>query len=496
MEKDEKNEAKFKFLGRTLEFTKNIENLAEDLLQLLKSKDSSVLDPIRPIIHPKRKASAVLEFYNSYLQAAQTFKEVESKIKESGIATKPNLKIEDLETGSTLDLLGLLIREIDELEKHSEIKIANKLAADQKKSLNKYLEIIKNTVLSALERLPKVVDKLDVYSRFILKYYDTDQYLKEYIGVCQARLSFFEIENREAAILQQTKNLTEHFNMIKELNTRILGRRFSRTINDGLIQLLVLDLKTILGSYLLKIEKSQSPFHIPFLIQLYSRLRHSGGNMVEEIEQLFELKPEVMKLIFNCFIQFFGQLDLLESPNGELVSEDITVLLAEILEQFALNKDAKREWVSSFGSSFGIFSVDELGFNLCEKCLLKITSLSEQLDVRERSIYTINNIHTLREYFLKFSGLDIKQLIYKNCETVIGVLKIGLESKPPADAYKFLFGELLAAQKYYLPEEERTYIAQKLKQIVEDGTSKKTIQGNPHTLLRMISEAYAGNKAR
>jgi len=495
MENEDGNKTKLKFLDNIVDFSRKIETLTEDLYQLLKSKDNKVLDPVKPIIEPRRGASAVVAFYNMYLDAAKTFKEVEAKLDATEIFKKGNdaaLEIEDLDAVHVIELLGEFAAKIKDLENDSKIKIVSKMIEDSSKKLEKYLEVVIKVSLRALNRLPRVVDKLDVYSRFIIKHGNGDRYLKEYLEVFHSKLSFLGIENNKKALLQQTENLTGHFNMVKELNTRILGKRVAKNINKGIVQLLVLDLKAIVAKILAKIDKNQAPASIPFLIQLYARIRHREGSIVEEIEELFELKPEIIKLIFNCFIQFFGQLDLLEKPNSKLEAEELTVLLASILHEFSVNKEAKREWATKFGRSFGVSDTAELGSNFSEKCLLKITDLSSKLEIRERSIYVINNVHCFREYLDKFSGLSIKQLIYKHTETIIGLIKVEIGSKTPSEAYKYLLGDLAEVKKYSLPEEEQVYVSQSIRTMVEDRMAKKLIQGNPQLLIEAISNAYTG----
>lgn len=491
----EEKDPRIRFLNEIKEFSKTVDKLAEDLLQPLRSQDSSILDPIKPTIEPKKNATLVMEFYNAYLNAVETFKKVESKIKSAGISAKAaesKLEIKDLEEHNVLELLSSFIKNFDGLEKYASIKIVEKLVMEKRQVLDEYLEIIRKTVIGALKRLPNVVDGVDKYSKFLLRQTNSKQYIIEYMDICQSRLALFKIEESETAILQQTKDLTHYFNMVKELNVRLLGKKHSKLTKEGLILMLVLDLKGSLGTYLAKIEKSSLSSHIPFLIQLYSRIKHGDEEMVDELEHLFELKPEIMKLIFNCFIQFFGELDLLQEPNKEFQSEEIVNVLSETLKEFSLNKEAKRVWVSSFGTSFGVYQVEDLDENFCEKCLLKITELAEQLELKYHAIYTINNVHSLQKYFLRLSGLEVKQLIYKNCETIVGVFRIGLESKSPTEAYTYLSETLLADKKYYLPDEERNYVAKKLKTMIEDGASKKIIQGNPRTLLDLISEIYTG----
>lgn len=493
---DDKNEEKLKSLENIAETTRRIKLLAEDLTQLLKARDDAVLDVIKPIVEPRRNACAVLGFYSQYLDANTKFDEFNKAItnlKLDDRCKRENVEIEYLHKANILGLLETQFKTMNDLGNYKEIEIVKKTVKDHTKRIDNVLEIIKNTVMATLERLPKVVENIDLFSKFLLKHTDTKKYLQEYTEICHSRLGFFGIKDNKNAILQQTKNLTEYFNMIKELNTRILGKTFSKKVNSGLIQLIVLDLKNIIGTYLMKINKNQSPSYIPFLIQLYSRIRHSDGNMVEEIEELFELKPEIMKIMFNCFIQFFGELDLLNSPRKDLTAEKLTKILSEILCQFRNNKEVKREWCSTYGSSFGVYRIEDVDSNFSEKCLLKITELGKLIDAKKSSIYMLNNIHYLREYFVRFSGLDTKQLVYKYCENIVGFLRIGLESQTQDSIQEYLKTEIVKMKRYFLPEEERKYVTDKMRTLVEDLVSRKVIQGNVEAILEDVSRCFGND---
>ncbi|KAM0681663.1 hypothetical protein GINT2_000204 [Glugoides intestinalis] len=493
MANQEENNTKMALLEKTIEFTRKVDSFADDVLQMLKSKDSSALEPIKPAVEARRNAMKILEFYDVYLGSLEKLQEINKKIDEAGILKKAieiELSIKDLESYKILRMLEEVSTILITLEKYSAINIANKCIVDQKKKMKELVEIVKGTVLYSLKRLPKVVKHIDQYSRFVILNADKDAYLREYVDIFILRMGFVSIKNNEKAILQQTKNLTAYFGMVKELNRRILGSKCARKVNEGIIQLLVLDLKTVLSECLMKIDKDQSPEDIVFLIQLYSQLRHSGGSIAEEIEKLFELKPEIIKLIFNCFIQFFGQLDLQEKPNTSLQAEKIVILLSEILKKFSRNKEVKREWCERFGNSFGVHNVKDLNQNFCEKCLLKISELAEKVEDKLRPVYMINNIHALKDYIIKFLGLDIKKIVYKNCELVVGFLRLGLELKSPVEAYRYLFDELSKAKLMWLPEEERQYVREKIKKLFEEAITNKLIHGNPQKIVQGISEAY------
>lgn len=478
-------------------FSGRVDSLADELLNLLKTTDSQALVGIRPYIEPRKNISKIIAFYSLLQNTIREFGKVQAGFEKNQLISrsqKEAVEIEELEKCRVLDLVASVGKDITALREFKNVKIVSRILKDMEELVDLAIGMIEQSVLISLKRLPKVVDKLDTYARFALGYRESEKFVEEYTDVCLKQLGFAGIENNFAAILQRTKNLTAHFNMITDFNNRVLGKKRSRVVNDGLVKFMILDLKRILSDTLGKVEADRKPEHIPFLIQLYARLRHSDGNLVEEIEELFVFKEEILTIIFNCSLRFLMECGLQTVPNSELREEKTVALLVEILTQYNEHREVKRAWVEKYGSSFGVHTPEELNSNLIEKTFQVVSRLSEGLGIEEKAIYTINNIHVFKDLTAKISGYELKQVIYKNCETIVGIWRINLGDLKQASLNAALIESLDRSRRRYLPEEERTYVVDKVKGVLQDLIAREKFDSNPKVILDKILVAYSGSQ--
>jgi len=478
-------------------FSDSITELTDSLLSLLEMVDNHSLNNIKPYLLPRKNISALIEFFDNFQKASREYKNLRTVFGENKILEKSSLEtveILELEENNILRQYKPLKENAEKLEKFKDIKIVAKFLRESNEFSDEILAVIEKSVLDSLTRLPKVVDNLDVYTKFVIDNKADENFVKKYTNIILERLGFAGIENNQAAILQRTKNLSGHFKMITDFNRKILGSKKARAVNDGLIKLMVLDLKRIFVDELEKIRIEKNPESIPFMIQLYARLRHSGDVLIKEIEDLFIFKDEILTLIFNCFIELFIKLDLLKEPNRGLRSENIVNLFTSILDQFDNTKEVKRSWVDRYGSSFGVYSLEELNKNFVEKLYLKITKISEILEIEESSIYIINNISKFKRCVHKIDKREIKDIIYKNCETIVGIWKIAHSSLSGSTLYNSLMKSIEQSKKYYLPDEERLYISDKIKELVQSLIANNDLKGNKELLLNEIRFIYGATE--
>ena len=488
--KSSNQEKRAQFLKETIGISDNVNNTTENLLNILNTADTTVLDPIKSLIHPRRNISKIVSFYEIFWRNSNKLNEKREQLQKTKALEKDFLEIDELEKIKILEILKEMLECFNYLEKYIEIKIVKQLIDEEKAFFNRTLELISRSIIHSLERLPKIVENVDEYSRFVGKYSENNDFIKEYTKTCVQRLGFITAQDNCSAILQQTKNLSKHFNMIKSLNNKLIGIKQARAVNEGIVKLLVIDLKVIIGDILLKLEHKESPFDIQFLIKLYSRLRHSEDEIVEEIEELFVFKPAILKLIFNCFIQLFGLLSIIDKPRQDCKAEKLAIELSKILHLFEDQKDLLNLWTSQFGSSFGVYNEKDLATNFSEKCILRIFELAESLEIIEKSVYLINNIHLFKDFVTKISGLEVKKQIYKYCEIILGFVRIDTESRSPTETYENLVLIMKKMCKMSVPDEERLYLKSKLRKIVEQNMLREGIDGNLHVLFDLLEKCF------
>jgi hypothetical protein len=492
MENNDEADKTLKYLKFLMEFSKKANKIGDQILLQLRDTDYLAMDSFKPYIQPKEKIDKLLEFYDLYSQAYENFNAVKIDIEKSGffdsqMSLKEMSKIEVLSKAHNL-------REVsDSMHEFTKVKIVLELQNNIKKYINEMIVVIKKAFFVSLNRLPKVASDVDIYAQFILKNSERKEFLAEYTKEVYSKMGFFDIQNNIVVLVQRTSNLTKYFNLIIEMNVSILGRSSAHNINVGMIQLIMVNLKKIISESLAVVDKNNKAQFIPSLIKLYGNLSHSEGKIVKELEDLFVFRPQINKLILNCLIQFFGDLELLEHPSATLGIEHPVQQMVQILDAFRDNKESKRSWVESFGPSFGVYTEKDLAPNFSAKCIAKIEELSEDLKGVPKYIYLINNYHAFREHLNSYDNQDLAALIEKNCQIIIGLWRINLESKSGSVLSRYLSNELEIHKAYYLPVEHREYIVNLLEQIVENLISRKALEGQSKDILEKIQHAYSGH---
>lgn len=476
-----------------LKFTGSIAELSDELLGLLESIDSQSLNAIKPYLPPRKNIVSLIEFYDIFQTSNKEYKEIQKAFQDNKLLEISNLETIDLsklDENNVLEHYSTIRDDIVKLSDFKDIKIVSKFLKDAIDLSKKILALLEDSTLECLKRLPKIVERLDVYVKFVIENGDQAKFLKSFTNICIDRLGFVGIENNRSIILQRTKDLSRHFKMIMDFNKKILGSKICGSVNRGMIKLMILDLKKILQDELDGIRIDKKSENIPFLIELYSRLKHSQDIVIQEIEELFSLKDEILSLIFTCFIEFFAQLDLLREPNKNLRTETVVNLFATILKLFEKTMDAKRIWVDKYGSSFGVHSMDEMNSNFIKKIYLKIVALAKELDIESNSIYMINNIYKLDGLTDNIDGRAIKDILYKNCETIVGIWKINHGSLSGANLYVSLIKSIENSKKYFLPEKELKYVSEKIGKLIENLVVSNDLKGNKEKLLNEIQWIY------
>lgn len=451
------------------DFHNKVNDFCVKISLLLKSTDTEFLDNIENYVEPRKNICKIIEFYDliissnkyiDYLNDHLIKNEVESKSEDA------NLEIKDLEQFNFIDLVHGLNNKISLLNEFRNVKISDQTIQKLQKYKMKLLNIICKVIMEGLERLPKIIDKIDKYSKFLIKQDNSDEYLRKYNKVVLYRMGFSDMPINFMVIIKRTKDLSKHFRLVDDFNRALLGSKEAKSITNGMIKFMILDLNKTFVKVLDKIRIENKPDQISFLIKLYSRLRHDT-DFVPEIEELFVFKKEILTLIFNCFVQFFTDLNSMKL-NEKCETQEICKILYGILNLFEENKDIKRAWVDGFGSSFGIHNKDDLNQNLVDKVVSRVLELGRHLDPEKKSVYYLNNIALFKNHVKKTNGDEMSHVIYKNTETIIGLWRIKLETFKGPSLDSQVAKELENRTLSLFVEDERIIIVDKLKSIIAE----------------------------
>lgn len=493
MDKGDKTERDYNYFK---EFSSKISELTKQIESILQNTDYKTMDTFKPYIKPKKNVSKLLEFYSVYTEVTKSVGDIKIEIEKSGIdldQENTKLNIKDLNNVNIIDKIDKINEIIERLVPYKGVKIVDEFKSESEKYIKKIIKILEKVFFKALDRLPKVVSGLEEYSRLLLKYVENKTFLSEYTEILYTKLSFQEAKNLNT-LIQETKDLTKYFNIIIDMNIKILGRHVAHNINVGVINLIVINLKKVIIDQLSVIDKDNKAIHVPLLIKLYGNLRHTKGPIIREIESLFIFRSQINKLILNCLIQFFCDLELVNKPSAKHGIEEFNLIMTEILQAFDDNKECKHIWVEEFGPSMGVYRSKDLNSNFCNKCLIKTAKLSEGLDGIPKYVYLINNYYIFSPFIKEFDSKELKSLIEKNIQYIIGMWKINTSSLQGSKLKKFIFDEISVHKKYKLPENQRIALIDAVKNILESLISSGMLQGSSYELVNEVERLYSGDE--
>lgn len=485
------------YLDALADFLAKTAEISDQLLVHMEDTDYKSMDVFKAYIGPQKNIERLICFYNLYTDAAKTFSTVKIAIEKSdcqALADRGELGIPALDDIAIIDKTEALHSAQASLADYRRVKIVQALVSDIDAYVDAMAKTIRKAFLSALDRLPKVPDGASRYAQFLLGTGDSREFLALYTKKAYSKLGFFEAANNLDALLQQTGNITSYLGLIIEINTKILGKPASHNISLGLITLIVVNLKKIISDALGAVGKDTSPARIPFLVGLCGNLRHSEGPAIREIEDLFVFRDPICKLVLNCFIQFFGDLELLEHPRSDCTVEGLNAEMVGALQSFASNRAVRKRWVEAHGPSFGVYKPGDLGENFGGKCLIKTAELSRQLSGMERYIYLINNQQAFVGHVRTHEGRALETQIDKNCQILVGLWRIAIEGVEERKLNRFLRSELQKHARYRLPAEQRKVVADALKEMIEGLVASSDFVGNISDLIDGLGRVYAGGE--
>ena len=181
-------EKRAQFLKETIDFSDKFNNVTENITTMLNSTNTSILEPVKPLIHPRRNIDKIVAIYELFWNNHTKLKEKREKIEKLDAFGKDYLEIDELEKIGILSILKEISECLEVLEKKNEIKIIKQLVEQERVFFNDALKLVSRSVLHSLERLPNVVNKLEEYYQ--------ERNLKELEDIWSWRISGEESKKR------------------------------------------------------------------------------------------------------------------------------------------------------------------------------------------------------------------------------------------------------------------------------------------------------------
>lgn len=112
-------EKRAQFLKETIEFSDKFNNVTEEILTMLNSTNTSILEPVKPLIHPRRNIDKIVRMYELFWDNHLRLKEKREKLESCDVFRKDYFEIDELEKIGILSIL----KEISECLKYLKITI-------------------------------------------------------------------------------------------------------------------------------------------------------------------------------------------------------------------------------------------------------------------------------------------------------------------------------------------------------------------------------------
>ncbi|KAM0678671.1 hypothetical protein BDAP_000781 [Binucleata daphniae] len=247
----------------------------------------------------------------------------------------------------------------------------------------------------------------------------------------------------------------------------MLNEKHAEIVNLEVKQMIVVDAKNILSRILLNYENKYKNENLYFCCKLYSYLNK------DEVKQYFvEFFDNITKIIHNLLLTFFYKIDEIKKPNKDHKSEEIIVLTYKIIK--CLENDCFTEFFVKYRSGIEYKNYKQLKTFSGKTLTEKMYKLSKTLKGIQKNVYLPNNLYALQFFYKIHDGVPLVERIENHSNEIIAIWESELKKRKGSEFTKFLDVNLEIQQEFYLPEEIRINIVEKIKENVLETCKEKT----------------------
>jgi hypothetical protein len=481
-------------LKRCGQLSGEIETQCRMLEAQLGNVRSDVMDDLKPYINPKKNIDALCSFYDLFSTSKERIDLGKERLRslfgeEEG--PLPSRSLEALKENRVLEEVLDLIREKDTLSGYANIRMAKTELEHTEDFTGKVLEAVSSSFFIALDRLPQQDPHLREFAVFLLENTHRKRFLAAYTDKVYTKLGIEDIGASRRLLLERIRNLGAYFSDVADMNDSILGAENARALNLGLFKTFVLELKKVVVDVLMVIEREEGAEDIPFLIQLNAALRHSEHGFNELIEELFEFKDNINKILHNCLLVYFEKVDCMSEPNKHSDAEEACSEMAKILDAFHYEKEVGEAFASSYGAVFNVRNLQDIFSEFSARVIRKVLLLSEMKRGVSKSVYVVNNVYVLRSYLKEVNGAPAGDFLSGNVDSIIDVWEKEMSKRKEKDVTEFLDQNVRLQQKHSLPAGLREGVIERIEELVEDMLRRKEYRGDRGRLMDAVQTLYS-----
>ncbi|KAM0672814.1 hypothetical protein CWI42_051340 [Ordospora colligata] len=470
-----------------------IDNRARALDSLMSKLNLDIIDEFKSYIEPKKGIDKLLMFYNMFMQSKAVINQEKSSLEEQFGGMNNASFTCKLETLKENDVMGSIQRLMDvrqNLVEYNGVIVVEVEVISLDEIIKGAIGVVEESFFASLSKIPKLEPEIQEFAVFLLAHVDRKRTISRYTDMMYSKFGFDGVGSDNNMLLERTSRLSHTLLEIADINDSVIGKEHPE-VTIGLQKMLVIGLRREIIDNLMRMEKEEGISSIPFLVELNSKLRHSGNRRTRAMEELFVFKDRINQVICNCMSRYFEDLDMVMNANSKCDAESLCVDMRSILDSFYDHKDILEVFVKTYGMSFGLTEPQDMFQVFSGKSMEKILLLAETLKGISKSVYVLNNAHVFDGHLKHVDNISIEQIVSINIDDIVNVWKHELEKRSEEDITVFLDKNIESQNRHFVPEAYRTNIVEQIDTIVNKALSTKKYMGNTTKLYHQIKKLYS-----
>ncbi|KAH9411460.1 hypothetical protein HK407_05g09790 [Ordospora pajunii] len=466
---------------------------AKTLGSLMNKLNLDVIDEFKPYIEPKKGIDRLLMFYKMFMGSKTIINREKSSLEEQfgGMSNASfTCKLEALRENDVIGSIQRLMDVRQSLVEYNGIRVVDTEVVGLDELIKKAIGIVEESFFVSLANIPKLEPDTQEFAVFLLANVDRKRIVSRYTDMMYSKFGFDGVGSDNNMLLERTSKLSHTLLEIADINDSVIGKEYPE-VTIGLQKMLVIGLRREITDNLMRMEKEEGIGSIPFLVELNSKLRHSGNRRTRAMEELFVFKDRINQVICNCMSRYFEDLDMLMNANSKCDVESLCVDMRSILDSFYDRKDILDVFVKTYGLSFGLKEPQDMFQVFSGRSIEKVLRLAETLKGISKSVYVLNNAHVFDGYLKHVDGISIEKIVSINIDDIVNVWRHEIEKRSEEDITVFLDKNIESQNRHFLPEIYRTKIVEQIDMAVKEALSTKKYIGSTTKLYHQIKKLYS-----
>ncbi|KAF7684121.1 hypothetical protein TCON_0681 [Astathelohania contejeani] len=451
-------------LERTNKLSKQIELTLGKIQYQLDDIPLDITKKFDKYMLPKQNIDMIVNFYDTYILAMENIEKQKREIDE---IKKNEIKKHGFSQELRLiECYNAIIIELNRIKRYKSVNIVNTYILEIEDFCKAVLTEIKESyfiVVNDLLNEMEINDDIFKISKFLLENCKKTELEGEYVKLFVDKFSSKSLSQKKNKLVERIETFKNLMHKIKIIIDSFIGP--NNVVYTEIRALLIIDIKDVLAKVLMDVENKSRDSDCVFLIHLCRAIGYKNE---------FELDPfiaECFKLINNALISFESRLEKVKKHDKKLMAEEYNLLIVDIVKEFKMlelvkineNESQLKKFLNDFeeGQTFEDFK-NKWG----TMCIKKTYSLARNLGTLERHIYLLNNFYEIQKIITRYEDTALAGIIDSSAKSIIKIWND--ECKKRADPMNYIKRNIDVQGKYFINEDMRPYLIEKIERIVKD----------------------------